>query len=124
MILTKTTTIASVQHQFQQVFPNLKIEFYKEPHAPGQGSTKRNHLDPDLMLAEAGYSLSENDIILDENQSVQELESIFADKFGLFVQVFRKSGNLWMQTTTTDQWTLAEQNRKGGASEEHYFNKP
>jgi hypothetical protein len=27
------------------------------------------------------------------------------------VQVFRKSGKLWIQTTATDQWTLGEQNK-------------
>ena len=42
-----------------------------------------------------------------------ELEKIFKDQFGLAVQVFRKSGNLWLETTMTDNWTLQQQNNHG-----------
>jgi hypothetical protein len=41
---------------------------------------------------------------------VGELEHAFNVKFGLSAQVFRKSGEIWLQTTTTDTWTLAKQN--------------
>jgi hypothetical protein len=42
---------------------------------------------------------------------VGELENLFAEKFGLYVQLFRKSGKVWLQTTTTDTWTLKEQSK-------------
>ena len=45
---------------------------------------------------------------------VNELEKIFKDRFNLAVQVFRKSGNLWLETTMTDNWTLQQQNNHGG----------
>jgi hypothetical protein len=32
--------------------------------------------------------------------------------FGLDVQVFRKSGNTWLVTTKTDDWTIAEHNKR------------
>lgn len=48
---------------------------------------------------------------------VSELESVFTETFGLSVQVFRKLGNVWLQTTTTDNWTLAEQNQKASEKE-------
>jgi hypothetical protein len=44
---------------------------------------------------------------------VSELEELFEEVFGLSVQVFRKSGESWLQTTTTDSWTLNQQNLKG-----------
>jgi hypothetical protein len=31
------------------------------------------------------------------------------------VQVFRKSGKVWLETTVTDGWTLEEQNLQGEA---------
>lgn len=124
MKLTKTKKIAEIQNDFQKIFPNLKIEFYNEPHDPGKGSTLRVHLPSEYELGAIGFKVNEEDLSLHENMTVQEFESKLSDEFGLFVQVFRKSGNLWMQTTATDSWTLYEQNRKGGASEEHYLNKP
>ena len=44
---------------------------------------------------------------------VNKLENIFKDQFNLAVQVFRKSGNLWLETTMTDNWTLQQQNNHG-----------
>jgi len=44
---------------------------------------------------------------------VSELEKIFLEDYGLNVQVFRNSGRVWLETTMTDDWTLAEQNRQG-----------
>ncbi|MBK6949217.1 MAG: hypothetical protein IPH16_15200 [Haliscomenobacter sp.] len=54
--------------------------------------------------------------------TVREFEQAFYDTYGLNVQVFRRSGNIWIQTTATDSWTLAEQNRKGSSSE-RFFNE-
>jgi hypothetical protein len=124
MILNNSTKITEIQKAFQKVFSNLKIEFYNEPHDPGKGSVQRNHLPEDSLIGNSGFNGNESDLIWNENMTVQEFETEMSQKFGLFVQVFRKSGNLWMQTTATDSWTLSEQNRKGGASEEHYNNKP
>ena len=45
--------------------------------------------------------------------TVGELENIFKDQFGANVQVSRKSGSLWLETTLTDKWTLLQQNEQG-----------
>ena len=42
-----------------------------------------------------------------------ELEERFEKDFGLHVQVFRKSGNIWLETSVSDDLTLAQQNEKG-----------
>ena len=47
--------------------------------------------------------------------TVVDLEQSFSDVFGLGVQIFRKSGKVWLETTVTDGWTLDEQNRQGEA---------
>lgn len=44
--------------------------------------------------------------------TVSELEQHFADVYGLSVQVFRKSGEVWLETTTTDNWSLEKQNQE------------
>ncbi len=77
----------------------------------------------DIDIVRTGRLTNEGDFRIDSKLPVGEFEQKFLAKYGLNVQVFRKSGNLWMQTTATDSWTLAEQNRKGGASEEAYHEK-
>ena len=58
-------------------------------------------------------AIKDGDIQINEEMKVIELEKLFKDKFKLAVQVFRKSGNLWLETTMTDNWTLAQQNNHG-----------
>jgi hypothetical protein len=45
--------------------------------------------------------------------TVQELERVFQEELGLFIQVFRRSGKVWLETTATDNWTLFKQNEEG-----------
>ena len=123
MKLNKQDTIGKLQNDFQTQFNNLKIEFYKAAHTLGEGSSDREHLDSNLTLEECGFENESSFVDINPERSVGEFEKEFSEKFNLFVQVFRKSGNLWMQTTSTDTWSLKEQNRKGGASEMHYQEK-
>ena len=38
MIIQNTKTIKEIQQEFNEKFPFLKIEFYKESHAKNEGS--------------------------------------------------------------------------------------
>ena len=119
--INKTKTINSIQEEFQKHFPYLKIEFYNHAHSQGEGSLKKNTLNSNLTIeAVKKHELSDT-IKINGLTKVGDLESTFAKNFGLSVQVFRKSGKLWLQTTATDNWTLAEQNQI--AAEKHDTNE-
>lgn len=123
MVISDDKTFRDIQKEFNSKFPYLKLEFYSSQHNEGEGSPLQERLDPEQLLKNTRQTHTDGSIQVKENMKVSKLEQIFHDKFGLNVQVFRKSGNLWMQTTSTDHWTLAEQNRKGGSSELHYKEK-
>jgi hypothetical protein len=123
MELDKKHKLGKLQSDFNSKFPNLKIEFYKAAHQIGEGSSDREHLDSNLTLEECGFMIESSFFDIKPEMSVGAFEKEFSEKFDLYVQVFRKSGNLWMQTTSTDDWSLMEQNRKGGASEIHFQEK-
>lgn len=105
------------------MFPYLKLEFYSKHHDEGKGSPKRALLASDKTIGEARLIHNEGDLQVIDSMTVARFEQLFDEIYGLHVQVFRRSGNLWMQTTATDGWTLAEQNRKGGASEIYWKEK-
>jgi hypothetical protein len=69
--------------------------------------------DAGITIAECRANHLEGELEFTEQTRVNELEGRFQDDFGLSVQVFRKSGKLWLETTATDNWTLAEQNNQG-----------
>jgi len=41
------------------------------------------------------------------------LEICLQYEFGLPAQILRKSGNLWLETSMTNHWTLQQQNDHG-----------
>ncbi len=118
MLITNDKKIKDLQAEFRQVFPSLKLEFYKGSHREGEASPARQQLDNERLLGEVRSVQAMGDLHIQDKMSVSELEKMLLEKFGLNAQVFRRSGTLWLQTSATDHWTLAEQNRKGGHSEQ------
>lgn len=119
MLIREEKKLREMQAEFREKFPYLKLEFYK----PNGSPEERTPLNPDLTVREIRTNHHEGEVSLHGNMKVRTLESVFYETYGLKVQVFRLSGNIWLQTTSTDEWTLHEQNRKGGASLSHYKEK-
>jgi hypothetical protein len=113
MFISNEKTLRQVKQEFQEKFLWLKLEFYARGHEPGEGSFERDHLDDTLTVGDARSITAEGEMSIHGNLKVSSLEQEFQDRYGLNVQVFRRSGEVWLQTTSTDEWTLAEQNEKG-----------
>lgn len=123
MIINDNLTLKEIQREFSTTFPNLKIAFFSVSHSEGEGSPQDAEVEPDARLSDVRTVQNEDSLEITPDMTVAELERIFPQTFGLHVQVMRQSGNLWMQTTATDDWTLERQNRKGGSSKIHYDEK-
>ena len=107
--ISKDKTILDIQQDFNLRFPFLKLEFYK----PGDLATARKHLPGYTLLSAAGFKNGNTIMELDNGMTVAELERKFRNEYGLDVQVSRKSGVLWLETTMTDNWSLEKQNEHG-----------
>lgn len=113
MIITDEKKLSDIQEEFRNKFPNLKLEFYRTKHDAGEGNPEQEKLLPEKTIREVRTTHTSGDLSIDGHQKVSTLESNFQEKYGLNVQVFRHSNGIWLQTTATDHWTLAEQNKKG-----------
>lgn len=113
MIIKDNKTIKAIQEEFNNKFPYLKIEFYTQEHEDHEGSKPTDKLSDDLTIGQARTKMNEGDLSIHANQKVSTLEQNFHDIYGLNAQVFRKSGDIWLQTIATDGWTLHRQNEKG-----------
>jgi hypothetical protein len=113
MFISDQKTLRQVKQEFQEKFRWLKLEFYSQSHKPGEGSTADAHLDESLTVGEVREIQTEGEMSVHGNLKVSSLEQAFREQYGLNVQVFRRSGEIWLQTTSTDDWTLNEQNQKG-----------
>ena len=112
LIINDLRTLKSLQDEFCKEFPFLKIEFFKYPHQKDQSSMRSSMLNSDKIIKECRKILNAGKLIILENQTVFEVENNFYNQFGLAVQVFRKSGRAWLETTSTDDWTLMKQNHE------------
>ena len=108
--ITDSTTIEDVQKEFSSHFPFLKIEFYEEEHTTGEGTPESHRVNVERTIGEARTKHTAGKLSIHGNQKDSTLEQASHDVYELNVQVFRLSGSLWLQTTTTDDWTLSEQN--------------
>jgi len=109
--IRKSKVIGEVQKDFTNAYPFLKLEFYR--NTTGRpGPTIRQNLIKSVLLNEAGNQ-KEGDLEITDSMTVGQLEQAFYDKFGMMVQVSRKSGSIWLETTMTDNWTLKQQNEHG-----------
>lgn len=105
--------IFAIQEAFTNAYPFLKLEFFAKPHKPGGASSKKFIKHPTKTLGDCRTIHKAGTITITENTTVGELEQRFSEVYGLGVQVFRKSGKVWLETTVTDNWTLDRQNKEG-----------
>ena len=106
--------IRDVQLEFSRVYPYLKIEFFRKNGLQKEKALRENQLKHDQKIRSAQVrDIKNGDLVIDDVMSVADLEKAFMNKFGLITQVFRKSGNIWLETTITDSWSLKQQNDMG-----------
>jgi hypothetical protein len=109
--ILKTTTINDLQQGFSLEYPFLYLGFYR--FVEGRlGSSVRQRIIKSLSLGSIGVK-REGVIDITNSITVRSLEEAFRQQFGLHVQVSRKSGTVWLETTMTNNWTLLQQNTHG-----------
>ena len=105
--------ISDIQKEFNKVFPFLKIEFFNKQFLSRSDFSAKQLIPPNRKIGDNQLAITDGDIEIPEEMKVNELEKLFKDQFSLAAQVFRKSGNIWLETTMTDNWTLQQQNNHG-----------
>lgn len=116
MIIQDLRSIKDIQGEFHRMYPGLKMVFYQAKHDDHEGSEKDMEYTNDHILRDIRQRHTEGTIEIKSDMTVQELEQSFEELFGLHIQIFRKSGSLWLQTIATDDWSLKKQNEKGISS--------
>jgi hypothetical protein len=114
LIIRDEMSVEDLQQQFSSKFPYLKLELFTRRHDTGEGTSKKRMVrKPEKNIGEYRKIHTRGAIFFDPKTTVARLEELFETHYGLFVQVFRKSGKAWLETVVTDHWTLEEQNRQG-----------
>jgi hypothetical protein len=113
LAITPATRTRSIQDAFNSQFPFLKIEFFKKKHVAGEATLEKDMVRHTHLLFELNDAMKEGSIVIDPSETVGSFEQRFQERFGIAIQVFRKQGSTWLETTHTDDMTFSEQNQKG-----------
>ena len=113
VIINDKRKVFAIQEEFNKEYPFLKLEFFAKQHTPGGASAKKFISPNSKTLGEYRTLHESGKITITSGMTVNDLEQGFRDVYGLGVQVFRKSGKVWLETTVTDGWTLEKQNSQG-----------
>lgn len=113
--INDTRKISAIQKEFNDAYPYLKLEFFAKPHTKGGASPKKLMKSHSKTLGECRTLHTKGHVSVQPEMTVGDLEQQFQDRYGLSVQVFRKSGRSWLETSATDSWTLHKQNSEGEA---------
>jgi hypothetical protein len=114
LLINGDKLVRDVQQEFAIAYPFLKIEFFRNMGLQNEQALKQNQIKHDQKLSAAkSHSIENGDLLIDDMMSVTDLEKAFMDRFGLRTQVFRRSGNIWLETSITDGWSLKQQNDLG-----------
>ena len=114
ILINDNRWLHDLQHDFNRVFPFLKIEFFKKKHSEKQASRALRLVQPNTQkVGDVRKSHEEGELGITGNMTVAQLEAFFVKQFNISVQVFRKAGRLWLETRITNGWTLQQQNEHG-----------
>lgn len=102
-----------IKAEFSKLYPYLKLEFYTQPHKNKESSNIKDLIKNNKLVSDIKTRQEEGYVNITPSSKVSNVEQDFEIKFGINVQVFRKSGKLWLETTKTDNWTLEKQNEVG-----------
>jgi len=112
LYIERESQIDGIKKVFTAFYPFLKIEFYKRPFLPNNPAMKKETISPQTALLQLARVQGRKGIDIGQSRTVKELENDF-ESFGLFAEVFRKSGRVWIETSLTNDWTLQQQNLEG-----------
>ena len=117
MRVSAETSINDIKDRFAQEFKGLKLEFFVKSHNPIEGSHKKDIIQSNKSAGELNPNIKPHNVYWKTDMTVNDLEQYFENELGLHVQVFRLTGRNWLETTTTDDYSLAQQMKKSAETQ-------
>jgi len=122
IFLSSESTPRQINKEFHKAFPLLQLEFYKRKHSVGETSVYEQKFHERISFKEINNSFRPGVITINPSDTVADLEQNFQKKFDLSIQVYRRMGDIYLETAETDGLSLEKQNSMGHLAERPAFN--
>lgn len=95
-----------IQQRFNEVYPFLKLEFLNN-------GDKKTFITKNIVIQFRKNNPAKAPVNISGERTIADIQKDFEAKLNVPVQVFRKTGNVWIETSLTNDWTLEQQNKEG-----------
>ena len=110
------TTIQDIKKVFHEHYPGLKLDFFIDKNKDGNYTANEKVTDYHTAFSSLGATKEEGEVLIEGNTLVEEVENRFLNDFGVVAQIFRKRGDQWLMTSSSDSQSLEELNTLALAS--------
>ena len=107
------TTCRNLQEEFWLSYPYLKIEFQKYQLTFEGDTIRTEKLLPEEKMITFSRKPQPTTVNVASDRTVLHVIKDFENLLYLKFLLLRRSGNSWIETTLTTDWTLEQQNREG-----------
>jgi hypothetical protein len=111
IVIHNNRKIFSIQEEFNQMFPSLKIDFYARPGKPGCVSSSKFVSQSSKTVQDCRAISREGTIEIQPSMVISNLKQNLREIFGLSVEIFQQAGNGSYEFPVSDKRTLEEINR-------------
>ena len=105
--IDESKSVGDFRKEFSATFPFLKIELFRKM---ANQAEKTGTKDMTILPANQPIGKDAEAIHIGGDTTVTALKSLFLEKLGITIHIYRKSGTMWIETSLTDDWTLERQN--------------
>jgi hypothetical protein len=119
--INKGSSLKNAQRQFNAYYPYLKLEFFKR--IPTRQPMNKILTFSSAELVRSIDPMKREDVHIDvgRKKTISDVEDAFEKSLGISAHVFRRSGNVWVETTLTNDWSLEDQNEEGKQISSHFI---
>ncbi|HEU0111222.1 MAG TPA: hypothetical protein VFQ73_10120 [Flavisolibacter sp.] len=122
LLLATKKCIKDLNREIAKRFPNLKLHFYTSVTKVGPSFHFGSKIADNTLLDKLVENFKPLVLEVHPWDTVAYLQQVFENELGLFVQVFRRSGNDWLETRGTEHLTLETQNNMTYENWNFHFN--
>lgn len=110
--IEKNTLLIDVQRIFSETFSHLSLQFFIDKNHDGNFSPDEKILNNQLSFTGLCNKDLNVHLVVEPHMTPKQLEEMFYEKVGIVTQVFRKRGEQWLMTTSSDHQTLVSLNEQ------------
>ncbi len=111
--ITDHRKIFTIQKEFSELFPFLKIEFFEKPHTSSGTAGKKLVKHASKTLGNCRNIHRNGFLTITPGMTIRELQLTFADVYGLTIKISKKTNGVWIDASVNDGWALEKHNRGG-----------